>query len=266
LFTVNAPSLKVATSPQQNLFGLDVPLGRPFLVNHRGQPRPFNSDIHLLEPNRGMDLEVGSDLRILAVKLDRERVEEFALKLNGSRKAFELGNEIVISHPDAAHAGLVQSIAVLWSELQRKDEFRPSAINIAESVDRVPASFCLAAQTDEWTVGRSDERSTPVPIAMAEDYLRARLDKPVSRADLAAASGLPIRTLSRGFANRRGMGPMGFWRRLRIEAAYRDLLGAAPEATSVTEVAHRYGFDHLGKFAVEYKRAFHESPSETLRH
>jgi AraC-like DNA-binding protein len=266
LFTVNAPSLKVVTAPQQNLFGLDVPLGRPFLVNHLGQPRPFNRAIHLLTPYRGMDLEVASDLRVLAVKLDRERVEEFALKLNGSRNTFELGNEVEISHADAVHAGLVQSIAVLWSELQRKDDSRPSAIKIAESVDRVFASFCLAAQAEERTGGRSGERSTPGPVAVAEDYLRTRLDKPVSRADLAATSGVPIRTLSRGFAERRGMGPMAFWRRLRMEAAYRDLLGAAPEATSVTEVAHRYGFDHLGKFAFKYRHAFHESPSETLRH
>jgi AraC family ethanolamine operon transcriptional activator len=35
--------------------------------------------------------------------------------------------------------------------------------------------------------------------------------------------------------------------------------------TSVTEVALRFGFGNLGRFAVEYRRLFGESPSQTLR-
>jgi AraC-like DNA-binding protein len=205
-------------------------------------------------------------LRVLAVKLDKGQVEEFALKLNGSREAFEWQDDFVISHLRAAHAALLPSIATVWSSVWRKDACAPSEINIAENVDRVLTSFCLATQVEERSSGRSDERSIPRKVAIAEEYLRARLDKSVSRADLAAAAGVSIRTLSRGFAERRGIGPMGFLKRLRMEAAYRELLGAEPEATSVTAVAYRYGFDHLGKFAVEYKRAFRESPSETLRH
>jgi AraC-like DNA-binding protein len=49
-----------------------------------------------------------------------------------------------------------------------------------------------------------------------------------------------------------------------MEAAYRDLLGAMRDETSVTQVASKYGFTHLGKFSVEYKRLFQESPSKTL--
>ena len=59
---------------------------------------------------------------------------------------------------------------------------------------------------------------------------------------------------------------MGFLKAQRLNAAYGKLLAAEPESTSVTDVALRYGFNHLGKFAIEYKRTFRESPSKTLRH
>jgi AraC-like DNA-binding protein len=59
---------------------------------------------------------------------------------------------------------------------------------------------------------------------------------------------------------------MGFLRMQRMEAAYRALLGAEPGATTVTEIAYGFGFTHLGRFSGEYKRAFKESPSNTLRH
>jgi hypothetical protein len=35
-------------------------------------------------------------------------------------------------------------------------------------------------------------------------------------------------------------------------------------ATNVTRTALRYGFLHLGRFAIEYRQAYGESPSATL--
>ena len=49
------------------------------------------------------------------------------------------------------------------------------------------------------------------------------------------------------------------------EAVQRALLVADPLRTTVTEVAMHFGFFHLGQFARDYRQAFQELPSETLR-
>ncbi len=60
------------------------------------------------------------------------------------------------------------------------------------------------------------------------------------------------------------MGPMSFIKQRRLNAAYLDLLSAKSDATTVTQVAINYGFAHIGKFAIEYGKAFGESPSTSL--
>ena len=128
------------------------------------------------------------------------------------------------------------------------------------------ANFVLAAGSEYNDRDRSATQLTPQSIAKAEDYLCTHLTRAVSRADLAEISGASIRTLSRGFMKRHGMGPMQFLKARRLDAAYRELLGTESGTATVTEIANRYGFSHLSKFAIDYKRAFRESPSATLRH
>jgi transcriptional regulator GlxA family with amidase domain len=101
-------------------------------------------------------------------------------------------------------------------------------------------------------------------LRRAEEYLRAHVAAPVALAHVAEAAGVSIRTLSRAFRKHHGMGPIRFLATLRFEAAKSALLAASPEETSVTRVALAHGFASLGRFAVQYRLRFGESPSQTL--
>lgn len=98
----------------------------------------------------------------------------------------------------------------------------------------------------------------------AEELVSEHLDRPMSLAEVARELGVSPRTVSRIFRNRHGTSPIAFLRRRRLEAARCDLVDAEPGQESVTQVALRYGFQHLGRFAIDYRRSFGESPSETL--
>ena len=159
---------------------------------------------------------------------------------------------------------LARNLANLWSEL-RFLEFSPgSHISIAELEDALLANFVTALETPGDKGLDSKHQGSAQELARAEEFLDANLTRPVSRADLAAVAGVSIRTLSRGFLKRHGTGPMGFLKARRLDAVYRQLLGAETGSTTVHEVAARYGFTHLGRFAMEFKQTFGESPSVTL--
>lgn len=264
LFTVKAPSIRVHIPPPHPYFCLNIPLGSPFSITESHRQCGFSTGVHLLMPDRLMDLIANPDCRVLAVKFNDGHVFEYAFKLNGSTKPFVSATTNRQLDSLTGYNTLLRGLAQLWSDIQRDDASLASAVNLAEREDALFTQFVLAMQGTG-----TDRDGTPActsAIAKAEDYLLACLTQPVSRAELAATSGVSIRTLSRGFAKRWGTGPMGFLKTRRIEAVYRELLGAEPGAISVTEVAYRYGFTHLGRFAAEYKRMFRESPSRTVQH
>jgi AraC-like DNA-binding protein len=106
-------------------------------------------------------------------------------------------------------------------------------------------------------------RLSPGFIKRAEDYLHEYGDEPLRLSAVATALGIPERTLRDGFQQFLGISPTRYLRQLRLERAHKALLNA-PDGTSVSAVALDCGFMHLGRFSLEYKKRFGESPSETL--
>lgn len=61
------------------------------------------------------------------------------------------------------------------------------------------------------------------------------------------------------------MGPKRWMLAERLHGARRALSEVSTRPMTVTGVATDHGFNELGRFAVTYKQAFGEAPSQTLR-
>ena len=83
--------------------------------------------------------------------------------------------------------------------------------------------------------------------------------------ELCAAVGVPHRTLHLCCTESLGMGPKRYLVLRRLNLAKQALLVADATRTTITEVAASLGFWNFGRFAVEYRSLFDESPSTTLR-
>ena len=87
--------------------------------------------------------------------------------------------------------------------------------------------------------------------------------------ELARHLGLTVRALELGFRRALDETPHHYMRRIRLERAHRELLAADPsdpaDATTVTEIATRWGFHHAGRFAASYRAVHGVTPSVSLR-
>jgi transcriptional regulator GlxA family with amidase domain len=110
---------------------------------------------------------------------------------------------------------------------------------------------------------RRERRIAPRDVKRAIDYIEAHLDSGVTLEAIVEASGVAGRTLLKHFKDTKGISPMRYLCNARFEKVREALARAQPEEC-VTTIAMNWGFSHLGRFSVEYRRRFGERPSDTL--
>ena len=88
---------------------------------------------------------------------------------------------------------------------------------------------------------------------------------PVGISELSTALNASPRTLQLAFQKVMGTTPHNFFHRRRLTKARMALLKADSRESRVNDIAHHHGFSELGRFSVQYRELFGESPKVTLR-
>ncbi|MEW6453527.1 MAG: AraC family transcriptional regulator [Pseudomonadota bacterium] len=105
--------------------------------------------------------------------------------------------------------------------------------------------------------------SAPFQVRLAEEYMEANWDRPITIETLTEVTGVSARSLFERFQSFRGISPMVFLRQVRLRQARKMLMSPKPD-TTVTGVALACGFLNTGHFARHYREAFGELPSKIL--
>jgi transcriptional regulator GlxA family with amidase domain len=98
-----------------------------------------------------------------------------------------------------------------------------------------------------------------------EAAARANLEQNLGIDELCRLVGVERRTALRAFHAIHATTPSRYLRNLRLTLARQALLAPNAGCKTVTEVATRFGFRELGRFALDYRTMFGEAPSQTLR-
>jgi len=73
------------------------------------------------------------------------------------------------------------------------------------------------------------------------------------------------RTLQSSFRQVADTAPADYLRNLRLDAVRRELMATPADRLSVSQAALNRGFEHLGRFAGQYRALFGQTPSQTAR-
>ena len=97
------------------------------------------------------------------------------------------------------------------------------------------------------------------------DYLNVHARQLPTIADLCKIAGLSERSLEYGFQEYMGVTPVRYLRIVRLNGVKRDLISSHSGNVKIVDIALKWGFVELGRFAGEYRQLFGELPSDTRR-
>lgn len=200
-----------------------------------------------------------------AIKIPRSSIESQLEALLGRPVSEPLKFDLGFDLGSPRGQSLLAAVHHLRSELSRSGGIGEVPLIRAQLESYVLSQVLLTVPHDyQDLLLRPQETVRRRHVRAAMDYIQDHVAEPITGPDIARAAFVSLRALQAGFQEELGISPMTYLRNVRLDRAHAELL-AAPLDVSVSEVASRWGFAHLGRFAEQYRRKFGVLPSVTAR-
>lgn len=230
-----------------------------------GRPVGVNARQTLIgSPGLPAELHVGLEFEELTVQMEASAVRRALASLIGAEVDGDLVFEPVMDLENPVNRLWRRLLQFLIDEVETRDAGLPLAA-LGEIEQALIVMFLKANRHRFSTrLHRQQPNAAPRQVRLAEEYIEAHWDRPITVELLAQLTDVSARSVFDSFRKSRGYSPMAFVKQVRLRHARRMLL-APEDDTTVAKVAFVCGFGNLGNFAKDYRVAFGELPSNTLR-
>ncbi|WP_051792591.1 helix-turn-helix transcriptional regulator [Amycolatopsis jejuensis] len=253
--------------PFEDFVLISLPVGGTFAVrSDTGEAVRVEHRSVVMDGYGKHEMRWGLGCRLLNVRLSRLRLEQAAADLRGLdaplRVRFGLGE------PVAAQAKVWDSVVrSLWQHIVPSGVAETSPL-VRTQVLRLTVAAALEAfpNSAEAVDPVDPDFVAPSAVRRAVSYIENSAAEDISLRDIAASARVSPRALQVAFRRHRDTTPLRYLRDVRLRRAHQELREADPEGgTTVSEIAFRWGFGNLGRFAEEHRKAFGTTPSQALR-
>ena len=254
----------ISASPPPKHTALFLPLN----PGHKGilQGKSLGAgDAALIGPESETFYRSPGDLRMMVVTIPVSRLKQ-AIEAATDDKSHQLSAETRV-------------FTLTDDTLSRLAKNMNCALEIAETTaDQAEVNVCLQEIEQDIVTTLSLALTNPEPpekgaqgrrnrlgyVKRARRFIEANLSSPLGLETLSQVAGASQRTLEIAFREIFNITVVQYIRNRRLIAINRLLLHPQYTETSVSKLARTYGFNHMGRFALNYRALFGESPSDTL--
>ncbi|MEJ2863687.1 AraC family transcriptional regulator [Actinomycetospora flava] len=262
-------AFRTGTSPSEGLFVARPSAGRCQVTSSEQEMRFGAGETVLIDPHLPLEVLL-DDVDYDVVRLDLGPTRALAADVSGlapDRIRFRMSRPVSARRERHWHA----VAEYVRRDVLGDDEIAASPLARAEAFRLLASTFvhtfpnaALDAVNDP--TGPGPGNGDPAVVRRAMDFIEEHAGESIDVGDIAAAAGIGARGLQHSFRRHRGTTPRAHLRIVRLERAHRDLqVGDPSRGDTVSAIARRWGFTHLGRFTAAYRDHFDCLPSDTLR-
>ncbi|MDH2383231.1 helix-turn-helix domain-containing protein [Bradyrhizobium sp. CER78] len=215
----------------------------------------------IVSPYRQFRFEIGAAFDQVVLRLNRRRVETICAAMIGAAKPQSVDFQLPVTGMPAFWLYLLEAAASLSIAGSALDRARLSV-----QLEELIIQSLLLSLPNNFTnsILAASRHASTAQVRRAIEYMRDHIEEPIRLTDVARHAGLSLRSLQLAFQREFGTSPGRWLRTERLDRVHAILSSAAPGSVSVTDVALRWGFLHLGEFAAHYKTRYGRRPSDVL--
>src|SRR6516164_1461351 len=198
------------------------------------------------------------------IAMDPAQLEHYGWALSGA--PFSLPPEGRALQPSARLAARLRRLHAQACRLAETKSKILSHSEVARAIEQglIEALVTCLTTASGRTEGYAKRHHTRIMVRF-EEVLAEHLGRPLRMPQLCDLIVVSDRTLRSCCAEFLGITPTQYVLLRRLKEVRRALRDADPDKVKVAEVAHRFGFAQLGRFAGRYRAIFGETPSTTLQ-
>ena len=222
-----------------------------------------NAPISLIGPQQKIDMRWSLDHEVMLMQIPSELLQEALEVYLGDPPKERLRFE-----PGVVATGALGYALRMLASVGMGGTLPFAASKLAEHhLEQFLLHTLLSSQPHNYSheLGEPSAAWTPAALRRATRYCEDHAGEPISLGDIAAVARVSVRTLQLGFREHLQTTPMAYLRSVRLAHAHADLVRIAETGSqaTVTDVALRWGFAHLGRFAARYRQTYGRPPSST---
>ncbi|TDD95292.1 helix-turn-helix domain-containing protein [Actinomadura rubrisoli] len=222
----------------------------------------------IISPRMRVGMRLSTDYRQLHVRIERyaleRRLEELLDRSVPAPIRFQ--PDMDLRRP-AANSWL-QAVRLLVRDLDQPSGLTAHPVAAGPWAGMLMTGLLLAQPHtySEQLADRGIGEHRPAPLRRAIAHIDARPEEELPIDRLAQVAGVTARSLQRHFREHVGISPREYVQQTRLARAHDELRSVRPgSGVTVAEVAFRWGFTHLPRFAAAYHARYGQLPSATLR-
>lgn len=258
-------SVGVAENGISQTYNISLPVsGEQELRSARGIESSNVSRGIVVSPEQEVEIDLSGDCCKIHVTISRMAVEAVLRSILGKRNDAPL---VFAEGMDATQGGAAAWWRMAKNFLTELECARDlyGCRYFSQEIETALVKGLLIAQPSNYSAQIRHALGTKVPayVLRAKNFIEANYRDPIRFEDIVAAARVSRPKLFDSFRRHTGFTPIAYLKDFRLRQARAELLLDRCRH-NVSAIALGVGFNHLGRFSADYKRAFSETPSETI--